>query len=54
MKEKQSELEKELNEKGKELELQIISPLAQLSTNSMVQAISLVILRDLEIIGWKN
>ena len=54
LKEKKAELEKELNEKGKDLELQIISPPAQVNTYYVVQSMSQVSLRNLEIIGLKN
>ena len=54
LKEKQAELEKELNGKGKDLELQIILPPAQVNTNSIVQDMSQVGLRYLDIIGLKN
>ena len=47
-------MEKELNEIGKDLEVHIIPPLAQASANSVVKAMSRIILRDLEIVGLKN
>ena len=54
LKKKQEELEKELNEKGKEIELQIISNPTQVNIYYVVQDMSQVSLRDLEIIRLKN
>ena len=53
---KQTELEKKIEEKGREPEVQIISSVVHAKTNeeAIVQAMSQVILRDLEIIGLKN
>ena len=54
LKKKQAELEKELNEKEKDPEVQIVQPPAQASAESVVKAMSQVILRVLEIVGLKN
>ena len=47
-------MEKELNENEKDLDVQIVSPPAQASEDSIVKSMSQVILRDLEIVGLKN
>lgn len=47
-------MEKELNEKAKEPEVKIVPPPTQASANYVIQAISQVSLRDLEIVGLKN
>ena len=56
LKQKHDELEKKIEEKGKEPEVQIISPVVPAQTNeeAIVQGMSQVRLRDLEIIGLKN
>ena len=56
LKQKQGDLEKEIEESKKEPEVQIISPaaLVQRNEDSIVQAMSQVILRDLEIVILKN
>ena len=54
LKQKQAKLEKEVNEKGKESEVQIIPPPTQSNEESIVQEMSNFSLRDLEIVGLKN
>ena len=54
LKKKQPELEKEVNEKGKEPEVQISPPHAQANEESIVQEMSQVSLRYLDIVGLKN
>ena len=53
---KKNELEKKIEEKGKELEVQIISPVVPAQTNeeAIVQDMSQISLRDLEITSLKN
>ena len=54
MKEKFEEMERKLQEKEKELELSIIPPMARSSEHGIVEAMSQVSLKELEITGWKN
>ena len=54
LKQNQDELEKNVNEKGKEYEVQIIPPHAQANEEYIVQEMSQVSLSDLEIVGLKN
>ena len=51
LKEKQYVLEKEIEDKSKEDEVQVIQPIAQTSTESIMQAMSHVSLRDLELLA---
>ena len=51
---KQAEFEKELNEKTKDIKVQIVPPPAQTSADSVTQNMSQVSLRDIEIVGLKN
>ena len=51
---KQAELEKELKEKHKEQKVPVISYSVQSGAYSLSQDMSLVSLKDLEIIGLKN
>ena len=54
LKEKHDELEKKLQEKDKELEGRIISPSAESGEQSLVQAMSQVNFKELEIVGLRN
>ena len=51
---KYDELEKKLQEKEKELESRIIPPSAELGEQSLVQAMSQVSFKELEIVGLRN
>ena len=53
-KEKFEEMERKLQEKEKELELRMIPPVAWSSEHGIVQAMSQVSLKELEITGLKN
>ena len=54
LKEKQYVLEKEIEDKRKEDEVQVIQPNAQISTESIMQDMSQISLKYLEIVGLKN
>ena len=54
LKQKYEELEKEMEEKGKEPKVKIIAPTAQTNEESIVQSMSQVSLRYLEMVGLKN
>ena len=53
-KKKQYVLEKEKEDKTKEDEVQLIEPIAQTNKKAIVQAMSQVSLKDLEIVGMKS
>ena len=54
LKRKYDELEKKLQEKEKELESRIIPPSTESSKQSLVQAMSRVSFKELEIVGLRN
>ena len=54
LKDKHDEMEKKLQEKEKELEVGIISASAELGEQSIVQTMSQVSIKELEIIGLRN
>ena len=54
LKRKHDELERKLQEKEKELEGEIIPHVAQSNEHTIVQAMSQVSLKDLELTGLKN
>ena len=54
LKTKQAELEKELQEKNKEQEVQIISPSIQSGADSLSRDMSQVSIKDMEIAGLNN
>ena len=54
LKEKQSILEKDIENKKKQLEVQVISHVAQSNEKSIVKAMSQVSLKELEVVGLRN